>query len=74
MERLGFLWCEVDQTVFFKQGKERLIIVLVHVDDCTIVANTLLLVTTFKTEIAKHVDITDLGDLNWILGIEVLHI
>jgi len=28
----------------------------------------------FKTEIAKHVDITNLGDLHWILGIEVLRI
>jgi hypothetical protein len=48
--------------------------VLVHVDDCTIVASSSSLVTGFKTEIAKHVDITDLGDLHWILGIEVLRI
>ena len=72
MEKLGFLRCEVDQAVFFKQGKGRLIVVLVHVDDCSIVANSSSLVTGFKTEIAKHVNITDLGDLHWILGIEVL--
>ncbi len=74
MEKLGFLRCEVDQAVFFRRGKGKLIIVLVHVDDCTIVANTSSLVTGFKSEIAKHVDITDLGDLHWILGIEVLRI
>ena len=74
MEKLGFLRCEVDQAVFFRRGKGKLIIVLVHVDDCTIVANTPSLVTGFKSEIAKHVDITDLGDLHWILGIEVLRI
>src|SRR6266511_3471556 len=49
-------------------------IVLVHVDDCTIVANAQPLITHFKIEIAKHVEITDLGDLHWILGIEVLRI
>jgi len=47
-------------------------IVLVHVDDCTIVANTQPLIMHFKIEITKHVEITDLGDLHWILGIEVL--
>jgi hypothetical protein len=74
MEKLGFLRCEVDQAVFFRRGKEKLIIVLVHVDDCSIVATSLSLVTGFKTEIAKHVDITDLGSLHWILGVEVLRI
>ena len=49
-------------------------IVLVHVDDCTIVAKSKVLVEWFKTEIAKFVDITDLGDLHWILGIEVRRI
>jgi len=44
------------------------------VDDCSIVANSSSLITGFKTEIAKHVDITDLGDFHWILGIKVLHI
>jgi len=48
-----------------------LIIVLVHVDDCTIVGKSLLLINRFKVEIAKYVDITDMGDLHWILRIEV---
>jgi len=74
MEKLGFKRCQVDQAVFFRRGGKKLIIVLVHVDDCTITANTTSLITGFKTEIAKHVDITDLGDLHWILGIEVQRI
>jgi Reverse transcriptase (RNA-dependent DNA polymerase) len=51
-----------------------LIIVLVHVDNCTIVRKGQGLITRFKVEIAKHIDISDLGDLHWILGIEVLRI
>ena len=74
MEKLGFKRCEVDQAVFFRWEKGKLIIVLVHVDDCSIVANSKPLIMGFKTEIAKHVDITNLGDLHWILGIEVLRI
>ena len=51
-----------------------LIVVLVHVDDCTIVGKSLVLVGRFKAEIAKYVEITDMGALHWILGIEVHHI
>ena len=48
-----------------------LIMVLVHVDDCTIMGKNLVLVEWFKVEIAKYVEITDMGALHWILGIEV---
>ena len=68
---LGFARCDVDQAVFFKREGNSLIIVLVHVDDCTIVAMSQSLIIKFKIEIAKHVGITDLGELHWILGIEV---
>jgi hypothetical protein len=46
-------------------------IVLVHVDDCTIAATSIILIDRFKAEISKHVEITDLGDLHWLLGIEI---
>ena len=48
-----------------------LIVVLVHVDDCTIMGKNLVLVERFKAEIAKYVEITDMGALHWILGVEV---
>ena len=51
-----------------------LIIVLVHVDDCSIVGKTKVLIARFKVEIAKFVEITDMGELHWILGIEVRRI
>ncbi|CAA7269926.1 unnamed protein product [Cyclocybe aegerita] len=71
MVLLGFEQCAVDQAVFFKRRGEALVIMLVHVDDCTIVATALPLIKAFKAEVAKHVEITDLGELHWILGIEV---
>ena len=76
MSMLGFKRCEVDQAVFFRRCDKTgmLIIVLVHIDDCTIVGKSQVLVERFKAEIQKHVDITDMGDLHWILGIEVRRI
>ena len=76
MTILKFTRSEVDQAVFYRRdaGKGVLIIVLVHVDDCSIVASPQPLINRFKIEIKKHVEITDLGALHWILGIEVQRI
>ena len=76
MTKLGFARCESDQVVFYRRSEavNLLIVVLVHVDDCTIVGKTLELVEWFKTEIKKYVEITNMGALHWILGIEVHHI
>ena len=71
MEALGFKRCDVDQAVFYRRKGATLIIVLVHVDDCTIAGTSITLILRFKIEIAKFVTITDLGELHWILGIEV---
>ena len=71
VKNLGFKLCEVDQAIFIKRSKKTLIIIVVHVDDCTIAASALSLVVELKTQIRKHVEITDLGKLHWLLGIEV---
>ena len=44
---------------------------MVHVDDCTIAATSPSLIADFKSRVAGHVEITDLGELHWLLGIEV---
>ena len=73
MMKLGFERCEGDQAVFYRRCERTnvLIIVLVHVDNCTIVGKSLSLINRFKVEIVKYVDITDMGDLHWILRIKV---
>jgi Reverse transcriptase (RNA-dependent DNA polymerase) len=57
--------------VFFRRKAQATIIVLVHVDDCTIAATSVELVANFKAKITEHVEITDLGKLHWLLGIEI---
>ena len=67
---------EVDSAVFYRRDKllKMLIIILVHVDDCSIAGRLKSVIQKFKLEIQKYVQITDLGDLHWILGIEVCQI
>jgi len=73
LRHLGFTCCDVDQAVFFRRQGRAVIIVLVHVDDCTITATSMILITDFKAWILEHVDITNLGKLHWLLGIEIKH-
>jgi hypothetical protein len=74
MTKLKFLRSEVDSAVFYRRDEKMLLIVLVHVDDCTIVGRPKQLIPKFKNEIQKYVQITNLGELHWILGIEVRRI
>jgi len=70
---LGFTQCGVDQAVYFKVvvTKGKLTIVVVHVDDCTIITNTICLINELKAGLSKHFEVTDLGELHWMLSIEV---
>ena len=47
---------------------------LVHINDCTIVATSQPLIIKFKIKITKYVDISDLGEFHWILEIKVHHV
>jgi hypothetical protein len=70
---LGFKRCSVDHAVFYKIDvrKGEIIITAVHVDDCTIAATCLRLIEELKAGLRQHVEVTDLGELHWMLGIEI---
>jgi len=72
IDELGFTQCSVDQAIYFRRRTPgELVIVVVHVDDCTIAATSLKEINEFKCDIRKYVEITDLSELHWLLGIEV---
>lgn len=65
VDKLGLTQCDVDQAVFFSRSASgELVIVVVHIDDCTIGASTIHLITALKDKICTYVEITDLGDLH----------
>jgi hypothetical protein len=72
-ESLDFHKCSVDQAVFYKANKDKneVTVVAVHIDDCTIAATNLKLIDEFKAGLRKHVEVTDLGELHWMLGVEI---
>ena len=48
MTHLKFSRNDVDQAVFFRREEKSVIVVLVHVDDCTITASSMALIKDFK--------------------------
>ena len=48
-----------------------LTIVVIHIDGFMFVTSMLVLVADLKKQVWDHVEVTDLGELHWLLGIEV---
>ena len=73
LTKLGFSQCSVNQAIYHKSdtAARELVVIAVHVYDCTIAVSELQLVDDFKSRLGKHVEVTDLGELHWMLGIEV---
>jgi Reverse transcriptase (RNA-dependent DNA polymerase) len=65
--------CEVDQAVFYHIEGESVMALVLHVDDFSAIASSLELEQEIKTELKKVCEISDLGEINWILGITVKH-
>ena len=65
--------CEVDQAVFYCVEGEKLMVLAVHMDNCSAMASSVPLEEEIKMELHKAFEISDLGEINWILGIAVKH-
>ncbi len=75
LSTLGFTQCSINQAVYHKTNAaaRELTVIVVHVDNCTIAASAPCLVDNLKAGLSKHVEVTDLGELHWMLGIKVKH-
>jgi hypothetical protein len=73
LSELGLAQSQVDQAVFYKRGPTGALalVAVVHVDDCSIGAVNTKVLEAFKHGLRKYVEVTDLGELHWMLGIEV---
>jgi hypothetical protein len=69
--RLKMELCDVDQAVFHMWKAGDLIVIVVHVDDLTIVTSLVALMDHVKEQLKKDFKYSDMGKLHWILGFEV---
>ncbi len=70
-ETLRLKQCSVDQAVFYRQEGKDIIVIAVHIDDCTIAVTTMWLIAEVKEKIGTRVEVIDLGPIHWLLGIKV---
>jgi hypothetical protein len=66
-----FTRSQVDQAVYFRQNAEEHTVITVSVDDMAVTSKCLQDIEHFKAELCKRFDISDLGELTWLLGLKV---
>jgi len=70
---LGFYPSAADPGVFFARIGNHILILLVHVDDCTLTGSSNKLITEYKMKLDNKFPLIDLGPIHWLLRIEVTH-
>ena len=68
---IGFMRSAVDHVVFFRHEGEFLSVVSVSTDDMAISGNMIESINWVKGEFKKQFEISDLGEIKWLLGLEV---
>ena len=67
LNKFGLVHTDADEGIFYNKD----LIIVCHIDDLLIMSSKLAFVEEFKKHIAKSVEITDLGEANFFLGIEI---
>jgi Reverse transcriptase (RNA-dependent DNA polymerase) len=68
---LGFHVTRVDPGVFIAWIGDSVLLLAVHVDDCIMTGCSVELITIYKVKLHKQYTLTDLGPVNWLLGIQI---
>ena len=66
---IGFSVSQADLGVFIAKIGEDILILAVHVDDCVFMGSSASLIEEYKEKINSCYMFTDLGLINWLLGI-----
>ena len=67
----GFEKCDGEPTLYIKENEGKIIIVVLYVDDLIFIGNEFSLIADFKVVMKSEFEMTDLGFLRYLLGIEV---
>jgi hypothetical protein len=68
---MGYIRTEADHAVFTRAGADAPSIIALYVDDVTMVASDLASIDRDKEALNRSYEMTDLGELSWILGMQM---
>jgi reverse transcriptase-like protein len=72
LEAMGYKRTEADHAVFTCVQDSKHSIIALYVDDITIASKNLKIISQDKEALKKHYEMTDLGEISWILGMHVM--
>eukprot|EP00253_Pinus_taeda_P025750 PITA_25750 len=67
----NFVRCKSDSNVYFLKKIDSLLIIVLYVDDLLITGSSTFVITNIKTALHKRFSMTDMGLLNFFLGLEI---
>ena len=71
IQGLGFTRSKADHCVYFKLIDDRVIYLVLYVDDMLLVGNDKEIIQDLKTQLSSKFNMKDLGAANYILGMEM---
>ena len=71
IQGLGFTRSKEDHCVYFKLTGDRVIYLVLYVDDMLLIRNEKEIIQGLKTQLFSKFDMKDLGATNYILGMEI---
>lgn len=72
LRELRFTRCSKEASLYQRKQNEDTLVVAVYVDDLLVTGSNLVMINEFKNEMAAKFEMSDLGELTYYLGIEVL--
>ena len=73
LKMMGYVRAEADHAVFTRVRNGALLILALYVDNITMACKSLETINQDKEKLKEHYEMTDLGELAWILGVHVTH-
>src|SRR5205807_575052 len=67
----GFTRSQVDRAVYFRRADDEHTVITVSVDDMAVTSKYLKHITKFKDQLQERFEISDLGELTWLLGLKI---
>eukprot|EP00253_Pinus_taeda_P011054 PITA_11054 len=67
----NFVCCKSDSNVYFLKKIDSLLIIVLYVDDLLITGSSAFVITNIKIALHKRFSMTDMGSLNFFLGLEI---